>query len=232
MPTTQLGPAGSGSAVVRRPPLLGLVIALVVPLIYTLAIGPRLLEPRLAPTAYALVGMALLWACALTLLVVVRRVERAPLSSLGFKPITVGAALLAVGIGVVLSLLVPLLSTLANLVIPAPAEGSVLDAARNPAWLLLLGVLTAGFTEEVLFRAYPLERLGVPGAFPLVGFLVGLAVFTVIHAAGWNAAHVIGVVLPLGAILALLYLWRRQIWFVIIVHTVIDLPLVVMALAG
>ncbi len=232
MPTAQLGPAGSGSAVDRRPSLLGLVIALVVPLVYTLAIGPRLLEPRLTPTTYTLVGMALLWACALTLLVVVLRVERAPLSSLGFKPITVGAALLAVGIGVVLSLLVPLLSTLANLVIPAPAEGSVLDAARNPTWLLLLGVLTAGFTEEVLFRAYPLERLGMPGAFPFVGFVVGLAVFTVIHAAGWNAAHVIGVVLPLGAILALLYLWRRQIWFVIIVHTVIDLPLVVMALAG
>ncbi|NLG65385.1 MAG: CPBP family intramembrane metalloprotease [Actinobacteria bacterium] len=229
MPTTQLGPAGSGSAGGYRPTLAGLVIALVVPLIYTLVIGPRLLEPRMPPTAYALVGMAVLWACALALLAVVRRGERAPLSSLGFKPITVGAALLAVGIGVALSLLVPLLSTLANLVIPAPAEGGVLDAARNPAWLLLLGVLTAGFTEEVLFRAYPLERLGPAGRFPLVGFLVGLAVFTVIHAGGWNAAHVIGVVLPLGAILALLYLWRRQIWFVIIVHTVIDLPLVVMA---
>ena len=93
----------------------------------------------------------------------------------------------------------------------------------------LSDVTTADAQAYITHR---LERLGVPGAFPLVGFLVGLAVFTVIHAAGWNAAHVIGVVLPLGAILALLYLWRRQIWFVIIVHTVIDLPLVVMALAG
>lgn len=42
----------------------------------------------------------------------------------------------------------------------------------------------------------------------------------------------LGVVLPLGAALAGLYMWRRDLGFVVVVHTVIDLSLVVLAALG
>jgi hypothetical protein len=41
--------------------------------------------------------------------------------------------------------------------------------------------------------------------------------------------HVVGVVLPLGAVITGLYLWRRNV-VVIIAHFLLDLPLVLVAL--
>ena len=43
-------------------------------------------------------------------------------------------------------------------------------------------------------------------------------------------SHVLGVVLPLGAVMTGLYLWRRNLWFLIITHFLIDLPIILIAL--
>ena len=40
----------------------------------------------------------------------------------------------------------------------------------------------------------------------------------------------VGAVLPLGAILTGLYMWRRNLLFVVIVHLLIGLPLILIAL--
>lgn len=103
-------------------------------------------------------------------------------------------------------------------------------ASNFPWWILLLSVVTAGVTEEVLFRGYPLERLYEMTGNKWLSGLISLAFFVAIHAAGWNMAHVVGVVIPLGIILTGLYFWRRNLLFVMIVHVVIDLPLVFISL--
>jgi uncharacterized protein len=41
---------------------------------------------------------------------------------------------------------------------------------------------------------------------------------------------VVGVVLPLGAVMTGLYLWRRNVVFMIITHFMLDLPIVLIAL--
>lgn len=210
---------------------LGLFFALVLPVVYTVFVGPLWLEPRLNAVPYALSGMAVFWGCALGILVVVRYGEGRSLTSLGLRPLTTRGLLLALGLGIGLSLSVPLLTLAAALFLPSPDEGSVLaTAVRFPVWLLLLSIVTAAVTEELLFRAYPLERLAGPGRFPFAGILLGLGAFVSVHASGWSAAHVLGVVLALGLALTALYLWRRELWFVVVVHALVDLPLVVLAL--
>ena len=42
--------------------------------------------------------------------------------------------------------------------------------------------------------------------------------------------YVLGVVLPLGAVMTGLYLWRCNVLFVIITHFLLDLPIVLVAL--
>ena len=71
-------------------------------------------------------------------------------------------------------------------------------ASSAPAWLLLVIVLTASVTEELLFRAYPIEHLARLTGKRWPGALLSLAAFVAIHLQGWNLGHVIGVVLPVG----------------------------------
>jgi membrane protease YdiL (CAAX protease family) len=56
-----------------------------------------------------------------------------------------------------------------------------------------------------------------------------LAASVAFHLEGWNLGHIFGVVLPLGAVMTGLYLWRRNLLFMIITHFVLDLPIVLIA---
>ena len=103
-------------------------------------------------------------------------------------------------------------------------------AASGPAWLVLAVVLTASVTEELLFRAYPIERLTRLTGARWPGALLSLAAFVAFHLHGWHLGHVLGVVLPLGAVMTGLYLWQRNVAFVIITHFLLDLPIVLVAL--
>jgi len=103
-------------------------------------------------------------------------------------------------------------------------------ASGAPAWLLLIVVLTASVTEELLFRAYPIEHLAPLTGNRWPGALLSLVAVVVLHLQGWNLGHVLGVVLPLGAVMTGLYLWRRNLIFMIITHFFLDLPIVLIAL--
>lgn len=56
--------------------------------------------------------------------------------------------------------------------------------------------------------------------------------FVVAHLGSWSLAHIVGVVVPLGALMTWLYLWRRNLTVNIIAHAIIDAPLVVLALTA
>lgn len=220
----------NGQARLSLPTAIGLSISLLVPLFYNLLVGPLLLEPRLNGTSYALIGFGVLWGTTLALFLLVRVGEGQPLSSVGLQRLAWRWVLVAIGLGMALSLAVPLLTVLVSQVIPASETGTIDSAtAQYPAWLLVVGVITAGVTEEVLFRAYPLERLIALTRKPWPSAAISFAGFVVLHAQSWNWAHIVGVVLPLGAVLTALYLWRRNVLFVVLVHTLIDLPLVFIA---
>jgi membrane protease YdiL (CAAX protease family) len=181
----------------------------------------------------AIWGLALTWIAAIALLILIKYGEGRPFTSVGFSPITIKEGLLAMCIGIVLSISVPLLTLLASQLLPSATDGSILDATVQNSWqMLLLGVLTAGITEEIIFRGYLIERLDELTGRPFIAVGVSVLAFTLPHILNWNITHVVGVVLPLGLILTWLYLWKRNIIFNMIVHIVIDLPLVFIALAS
>lgn len=212
---------------------LGLALSLALPLIYVLWIAPTFIQPALGELASTLVGFAVLWLLALAVVLYVLKVEKRSLTSIGWQPFNWRSALLAIGLGLLLSLLVPVLTLLVGRLFPSTEEGSISQVVSSfPWWVILLSVLTAGITEEILFRAYPLSRLLEASWAKWLAGAFSLAFFVCLHSSGWNLAHMVGVVLPLGLILTGLFLWKRNLWFVILVHVMIDLPLVFFALAG
>lgn len=217
----------------RRPSATaaGLVSALLVPPLYALVARPILFPDASAPLATA-VGLAVLWVLVLALLALVRIGEGRPWRSIGLRPLPLRWLAAAVGIGIGLSLLVPLLGALAATLLPADDAATVGSVVERSWPVLLVAVITAAMTEEVLFRGYAMERLLELTGSTWLAVLVPLAAFTLTHAGGWSTAHVVGVVLPLGLALGLLYLVRRNLLLNVVVHFLIDVPLVVLAAAA
>ena len=110
---------------------------------------------------------------------------------------------------------------------PAP----VLNITRIlPVWVMVPAWITGSFTEEVLFRSYPIERLTqITGRRWLAGLVTMLA-FTLLHLLSWDWIHVLTVVLPGSILLTLLYLWRRSLALVVIIHAIINAPLLLLPL--
>lgn len=211
--------------------LIGLFLSLVFPLIYALFISPVFIKPMVDEPFLTLINFGVLWILALGMMLFTVKIEKSPLTTIGWKPLAWKWAFIAIGLGILLSLLVPVLTLLLSTLIPPSTTGTVAQVTSDfPWWILLLSVITAGVTEEILFRGYALERLITSTGNKWVSALISLVFFVVMHAAGWNVAHIIGVVIPLGMILTGLYLWRRNLPFLMIIHVVIDLPLVFIAL--
>ena len=188
------------------------------------------LSNTLSEQSLIILGLILIWLLAILLLVIVKWGEKRTFSSIGFKSITGKEILLAIGIGVVLSLTVPIFTLLVNQIIPSDG-GDITEVVSNtPWWMMLASVFTAGITEEIIFRGYLIERIIEITKKNWAAVLVSLIAFVLPHTLSWNLTHVIAVVLPLGLILSGLYLWKKNLLFNIIIHIVIDLPLVVMAL--
>lgn len=174
-------------------------------------------------TIASLVGLAIMWVLALAAFALARsfRLE------IGMRAPNRRGWLIAVGLGIVLMLAVPVLSMVGAAFTPGSGLGS-----RGSVGIVIAGVITAAVTEEVIFRGVgitALEDLGVP---TWAAALVSLFAFMLVHIASWPPAHVLFVVLPLGAALTWCYVRLRNLPVVIVTHALVDVPLVVFALAG
>ena len=213
------------------PTWAGLLLALGVPLGYAFLIGPFLAKTGAQPATRAGVGYAVMLAVAGTVLAITAVAERRPLSTIGVRRPSLRLLGAAVGIGVVLSLLVPLAAVIATAVGGGPSD--VGDVAVGTGLVILgLGVLTSAVTEEIIFRGYALERLIEATGRTWLAAMISLAAFVAIHLPTWSLQHVIGVVLPLGGALTALYLWKRSLPFVIAVHLVVNAPLLALAVVN
>ena len=137
---------------------------------------------------------------------------------------------IAVLLGLGALALIPVLSLLAAQLLEPTA---LLDSTRrSPVWLIVAGVLTAAVTEEILYRAGAMELLLRAGWPRWSAVAVPLVVFVLCHLGSWSLAHTVGVVLPMGLLLGLVYLWRRNLLVTIVIHALIDAPLIVIAVVG
>ncbi len=132
---------------------------------------------------------------------------------------------------VVASVIITFSTYVRNLLTHAPVPS--IDLVRNlPEWVLIPAWITGAFTEEVLFRSYPIERLTqLIGQRWLAGLITVLA-FTLLHLFGWDWIHVLTAVLPGSIMLTLFYLWRRSLALNVIIHAIINAPLLLLPLLG
>lgn len=104
------------------------------------------------------------------------------------------------------------------------AEGAFV--ALGPVLALAL-VLTAGITEEVLYRGYAVERVAA-WAGPWIASILGLALFAASHVPFFGAGWLL-TVLPSAAMFYVMLAWRRNLWACILMHVLGNSPVVVLA---
>ncbi|MEP7014727.1 MAG: CPBP family intramembrane glutamic endopeptidase [Verrucomicrobiota bacterium] len=172
--------------------------------------------PTLTFTA-ALWKESLIWLCAIAVLWIVRRGEGLPLTSIGIGTSTWWKSLLwGLALAVVCAVIGGVLATLTGY-----GHGQASDAfAKLPLWLITLIVVRAGGVEELFYRGYAIERLQALGIHRYVGAAISLLIFAFAHwTGGW--ANIL-IALALGSVLAVSYLWRRDLVANMIGHFLVD----------
>ncbi len=169
-----------------------------------------------------LVGYEAMWWAAIALVVAyVRFAERLPLASIGARvprarDLGIGVAtgvVLLVGLGAIYAAVLPALHL--------DEQGALEQLFAMPWWWRAMSVVRAAVGEDVLFRGYALERITALTGRSRVAGAITCAVFTAEHLAYWGWGHLI-VAGFAGALLTLLYLWRRNLWVNVIAHLVVD----------
>src|SRR5213595_1136510 len=172
--------------------------------------------PTLTFTA-AIWKETLLWVSAITLLFIIRRGERLPLTSIGlgtsrwWKSILWGLAI----------------------AVASAAAGGVLAALTGyghgpgsaafeklPLWLITLIVFRAVIVEELFYRGYAIERLRLIGLSRFWSATIPLVIFSFGHWSG-GAANIL-IAFAAGLILTGFYLWRRDLVANMIGHGLVD----------
>ncbi len=158
-----------------------------------------------------------MWCVAVVLLIIIRVGERLPLSSIGLGTARWGKSILwGLLVGVACLLVAGGLVALTHFT--GGEAGKAFE--KLPTWLLSFIVLRAGVVEELCYRGYAIERLhalGLPR-----GFAAGvpLLIFAVGHwTGGWSN---ILIALVLGGMLALFFIWRRDLVANMIGHWFVD----------
>jgi membrane protease YdiL (CAAX protease family) len=90
-----------------------------------------------------------------------------------------------------------------------------------PIWLQLFVALSAGFTEETLFRGYAIERVAELTGSRWLGAIIPVLVFGAVHAPFWGIGHAV-VAGASGLWLTLIYLKTRNLWTAIVAHALLD----------
>jgi membrane protease YdiL (CAAX protease family) len=200
-----------------RTQLFGAVLVLIVfqsPL-------PRLLVRGQGLSAY--VGReAVFWVMTLFLIVYVGFIERRPMSSIGLKRPTwksvayglAGAFTMIAGMALVYMVVFPALGLM--------MRETQMDVIKSmPLWFRVSLIARAAVFEEIYYRGFAIERLTELTGFRWLAALISLAAFTFAHLAYWGWAHLIVAAFG-GAVLTVLYLFRRDLACNMVAHLVTD----------
>jgi membrane protease YdiL (CAAX protease family) len=193
-------------------------------LVLTLVLGSLpypVWDDELADVAHMLVNELIYWSLVAATLVYVLKIERLPLASIGLcRPRFLdGLAALAIAVATIGGL-----AALYFVVFPAlqiNEDQQISKLVSAPPWWLAISVVRAGASEEILFRGYPIERLQELTGSKAVASILPLIAFTLAHVGPWGWSHVVVAAFG-GAMLTLLYMWRRNLWASMVAHCLID----------
>lgn len=169
-----------------------------------------------------LVGYELIWwILILSVVLYVREVEGRPLSSTGFRNVSVWDVLIGLGAGLVI------LAGIAGIyygLLPAlhlSESQQVSQLMATPFWWRLISVIRAAIGEEILFRGFAIERGRELFGSLRIASTLSWIVFTLEHVSTWGWSHILIAGFG-GLLLTLLYVWRRNLWINIIAHFIVD----------
>lgn len=202
--------------------LVGLVVAL---LGYTI-LG-AILRPLLVPLeAWLALSVGPLWIATVTLVGFVLWVERRSLASIGVAWPTWSDLWLGLAGTVAGLLTLPVMISLRNALGFGMNEGFLAMILQFPVWAVLLIVITVAVTEEVLFRAYPIERIAEITGSVWAAAAFSLVAFILLHVPMWGVGHIIHIS-GISIILVALYTWRRRLGPVVVMHFLTDFFLLI-----
>jgi membrane protease YdiL (CAAX protease family) len=107
-------------------------------------------------------------------------------------------------------------------------ERGLANTTQLPMTYLILTILLVAPAEELLYRAYAIERLTDLTNSRWLAAAISVFAFTVAHVPMWGFAPALMTAVS-GGILTLAYLWRRDITALIIAHVATDLFGIVVA---
>lgn len=101
-------------------------------------------------------------------------------------------------------------------------RGGIQTIATLPTWVVVLVAVTAGVTEEILFRGYPIERVSDLTGELWIGAVVTYVVFTAAHVPFWG----LGGAIQIGVwtlVVTLLYVRTRNLIACMVMHIANDM---------
>lgn len=162
------------------------------------------------------------WVLVVATLLYVALVERRSFASIGFRRpkildlvlAIVAGVLMVAGIVVIYQVIFPIFHLQMN-------TREMAAIYNTPLWYRLILVTRAAVAEELLFRGYPIERIGELLRSLALAVVLSWAGFTYAHLGSWGWAQLI-VAGYGGVILTILYLWRRNLWANMLAHWIAD----------
>ena len=205
---------------------LGLAIALLG--IPAIVMAQRLLVPDGSPVTKTVRELLILALSALLLWIVARK-ERLPFSSIGLNTDRLGRSL-ARGLGIAVVCFAALIACLAAYGALGIHYGEGQSISRSLP-VTFLTVIRAGFSEELFYRGYAIERLETLTGKKWLAAGIPLLAFALFHFSAGAAAVLLALVL--GAIITAFYLWKRDLMAVMFAHFLVDfVPNVLLPLLG
>lgn len=120
-------------------------------------------------------------------------------------------------------------SWLISIILPQPPNEGIATLVALPIPILIMVIFTAAITEEILFRGYPIERLreltGKKWLAVLISFIVFILPHITFFGLEWLLYQGIGTFL-----IYILYIWRKNLWACILLHFLVDAPILIPAL--
>lgn len=211
----------AGNVATQSPSRWAMVVGLVFALGWPLAFAAIIPNQNLHDLRQDGIVLAAEWISVLVLYAIVTGLERRPFfATVGWRVpglwdwiIIAFLALLATAICLVLAKQHPTM----------PLRGSILAQIYGvPIALRAAMVFTAGICEETLFRGYSIERLKLLTGSIWLGGLIATVLFALAHTPRYGFSTGLLGVAAIGAALALLYIWRRNIWPCVALHWFID----------
>jgi len=173
-------------------------------------------EARFAAEAFA-------WLYAAAVLAIALFWERRTLASIGLRRPTLASLGFGIGAVAAIYLVGGLAGYLVYFVLHAPERapaqvGALLGGSL--LYALSLGV-RAGVVEEIFFRGLAIEQLTILTGRRRLSALIATIVFVVMHALFFDWVQLVPIA-AISVVLALLYLWRHDLWANIFAHAVVD----------